>query len=274
VLPDFEFTADRADTALDYIHRRAGDAEIYFVANRSNRTETARCTFRVSGKAPELWNAVTGERRFAAAHEEQDGRISVPLEFDPCGSWFVVFRESARRHPATARSNARNFDPRDEISGPWQVRFNPKWGGPESVEFAELADWTRRPERGIRFYSGTATYRKTFDLPDASLAGTTNLWLDLGDLRELAEVRLNGRNLGIVWCPPFRVNLAGTVKPTGNVLEVDVVNFWPNRIIGDASLPTNERFTRTNVRQLTARTPLMESGLLGPVTLGVLRDGR
>ena len=101
------------------------------------------CAFRVTGKAPELWNAVTGERQFAAAYEEKDGRTFVPLDFDPCGSWFVVFREPAAAHPATAKSNTATLQPLQELSGPWTVHFDPKWGGPESAQFdsaRELAD--------------------------------------------------------------------------------------------------------------------------------------
>ena len=145
------------------------------------------------------------------------------------------------------------------------MKFDPKLGGPESVEFDSLVSWTTSTEPGIRFYSGTATYVKSFNLPTSLVRSRSRLWLDLGHLRELAEVRLNGKSLGIAWAPPFRVDISRAVKPTDNTLEIDVVNFWPNRIIGDRSLPATERFTRTNIRKLTAETRLMESGLLGPV---------
>jgi hypothetical protein len=267
VKPDFDYVAEHADAMLDFIHRTDGNAEIYFVANRSNRWESARCTFRVSARAPELWDAVSGQRRFAPAYQEWDGRITLQLDFAPCGSWFVVFRQPASAHPAIAQSNTPQFESRGELDGPWTVRFDPKWGEPASVQFAELTSWPKRPEPGIKFFSGTATYAKTFDLPAALRDSAQPLWLDLGNLRELAEVRLNGKSLGILWTPPFRVDITDVVKATGNQLEVGVVNFWPNRIIGDQSLPENERRTRTNVRKLTKDTPLMESGLLGPVRL-------
>jgi hypothetical protein len=155
-----------------------------------------------------------------------------------------------------------------EVSGPWTVAFDPKWGGPASAQFDRLVSWTERSEPGIKFYSGTATYHKVFDLPQTARPGSgSRIILDLGNLRELAEVRLNGRNLGIVWSPPFRVDITDAVKPAGNVLEVEVVNFWPNRIIGDDSLPPEQRLTKTNIRKLTKDTALMPSGLLGPVTL-------
>ena len=265
VKPDFEFSGGDDKTDVDFIHRRDGEADLYFVANRGNRAERLTCTFRVAGKAPELWDAVKGERRFAAAYSEADGRTILPLEFDPCGSCFVVFREPSAGHPAKAESNAATFTVQAELDGSWSVSFEEKWGGPASVEFAKLDDWTKRPEEGIKFYSGTVGYTKRFDLP-AQVTGQERLVLDLGDLRELAEVRLNGQPLGIVWAPPFRVEIPGQIlKPNANLLEVDVCNFWPNRIIGDDLLPPEKRHTKTNVRKLTKDVALMPSGLFGPV---------
>jgi hypothetical protein len=224
----------------------------------------ARCAFRVAGKAAELWDPVTGHRRDAAESQHDGGRTTVTLDLAPYGSVFVVFREPATdQRPADRSAGAPLFVPEFELDGPWEVAFDPKWGGPTSAKFDRLVSWTSRPEPGIRFYSGTAAYRQTFDLPDRRIDGPR--FLDLGDVREIAEVRLNGRSLGILWAPPFRVELTGALKPRGNVVEVEVVNFWPNRIIGDASLPPEHRLTRTNIRAFTAETPLMESGLLGPV---------
>ena len=283
VQPDFSFTGE-PDKPLDYIHRRDGDADIYFIANRTNLATSATCAFRVKGKAPELWNPVTGERRFAAAYQEAEGRTFVPLEFAPCGSWFVVFREPAAAHPATITgnvptiANSPKLTPLAELTGPWTAHFPIGWSSDErdprtmaqsstrSVTFDPLASWTTRPEPGIKFYSGAATYNKTFELPQTATRNPKSpISLDLGSLRELAEVRVNGQSCGIVWAPPFRVDITKAVKPGPNTLAVDVVNFWPNRIIGDASLPPEKRFTKTNIRKLTKDTPLMESGLLGPV---------
>lgn len=271
VKPDLELAGAKPDANFDFIHRQADGAEIYFVANRLNRTEQVDATFRVTGRAPELWNAVTGERRGAASYRVQDGRTTVPLEFPPCGSWFVVFRAPAERQPATGRPNAPRFEARAELKGAWSVRFDPRWGGPGPVEFAQLDNWTARSEPGIRHYSGTAVYSKRFDLPAApgARAGAERWYLDLGHVRELAEVRVNGVSCGVTWAPPFRVDITAAVKPAGNELEIEVVNFWPNRVIGDAALPAEQRLTRTNVLELKADTPLIESGLLGPVRLEI-----
>ena len=246
----------------DWIHRRTDDADIYFLSNQQPQGISGDVTFRIAGKQPELWDAVSGRHRDAAAFTQRDGRTTVPLEFPPYGSLFVVFRKDATGNGAGR--NFPTFAKVADISGTWQVHFEPKWGGPASVRFDELISWTRRSEDGIKFYSGTATYRKTFDLGSVTL--NDRLFLDLGDLRNLAEVRLNGRRAGIVWTPPFRVDITGMVKATGNVLEIDVVNTWYNRLIKDLTLPPGERLTKTNIRLKPGTTPA-DSGLLGPVTL-------
>ncbi len=260
VAPDFE-----SDGPLRFTHRRAGDADLYFVANREERSLDADCTFRVSGQAPELWDPLTGARRDLPEFTAQDGRTTVPMRFAPAQSFFVVFRKAA----AGAKAAGRNFPDAGclaTLPGPWEVSFDPKWGGPEIITFQTLDDWSRRPEAGIKFYSGTATYRKTFDLPSLG-TGHTPLFLDLGVVKNLARVRLNGRDLGVVWCAPWRVDITGALKPQDNQLEIAVVNLWPNRLIGDQSLPPGQRLTWTTWNPFAKDAPLLESGLLGPVTI-------
>lgn len=148
------------------------------------------------------------------------------------------------------------------------MSFDPKWGGPESLVFEKLDDWTTRPEAGVRHYSGTATYRQTFDLPAAIRGTRQSVFLDLGRVENLAAVRLNGKQLGVVWTAPWHVEITAAMQPTGNKLEIDVANLWPNRLIGDAALPPEQRFTVTNVRKTyQSDSPLLPSGLLGPVRL-------
>ena len=226
-------------------------------------------TFRVSGKAPELWNPVTGEHVFAAAYQPDEGLhrpAAWSLRRAAPGSWsFACRRQSLFR---AAEATHRHLHPFADISGSWTVSFDPKWGGPASIQFDTLEDWSRsRRSQASSIYSGTATYAKRFDLPAGDAQPEGRLFLDLGSVRELAAVKLNGKSLGVVWAPPFRVDISDTVKPAGNRLEIEVVNFWPNRIIGDQSLPEAQRLTRTNIRKLTAATPLMTSGLLGPVRI-------
>ena len=266
--PDFEQKGLSDAGAMDWIHRTLPDgAEIYFVTSRWETPESVEGSFRVSGKQPELWNPVTGKIRDATAFRQENGRTMVPLEFDPCGSVFVIFRKPIdAKISGTTASNYPALTPRLELEGAWDVAFDPKWGGPANVRFATLTDWTKHAQDGIRFYSGTAVYRKTFTLPAPPENGR-QLILDLGEVRELAEVRLNGQNLGVVWTRPARVNITNAVKAGDNQLEVSVVNLWPNRLIGDAPLPTKERFTETNMRKFITTSPLLSSGLLGPVQI-------
>ena len=164
---------------------------------------------------------------------------------------FVVFRR-----PAATNGTGRNWlslTPVAELAGPWDVAF-----GKRKLTFEKLVDWTTRPE--VRYFSGTATYRKTFSLPSSALS--RRLYLDLGNLSMLAEVRLNGNNVGVAWTPPFRLDISDAVTPSGNLLEVDVVNGWWNQLVGD---PKHER-TQTNIRLKPGAQP-QESGLLGPVTI-------
>ncbi|MFH0761024.1 MAG: glycosyl hydrolase [Bacteroidota bacterium] len=270
VKPDFTFRGQNAQPeSFDYIHRTSGDTEIYFVINRTNHPETRDFTFRIAGKQPEIWDAVTGEMRRAGAFSQANGCTTLPLELDRFGSCFVVFSKPVSAN--AAGKTGRNFPELAEsvqLQCPWSVAFDPEWGGPEIIEFPELISWTDRAEEGIKYYSGKATYQKTFDL---SYKAKDRLFLDLGNVSHVAGVTLNGRELGILWCAPWRIDITGCVKPSGNVLEIKVINLWANRVIGDLNLPEDERFTKTHdifrFGELRKETPLIESGLLGPVRI-------
>jgi len=210
---------------------------------------------------------VTGTQRDAVAFSQGEGGTTVTLEFPPNGSQFVVFRRAiAVDATGKAASNHPGLVPVFDIKGPWSVNFDPAWGGPGAVEFTELVDWTKHPEDGIRIYSGKATYVKSFTLTEAQVAGKTSL--DLGELNSLAEVRLNGKPLGILWTKPYRVALGAAAKAGANSLEIDIVNLWPNRLIGDGPLPPEKRLTRTNIdKYYKGKHKLLPSGLLGPVRI-------
>lgn len=289
VKPDFSTPAQ----GVKFIHRTIGDAELYFVASRGEKAVETTCSFRVTGKQPELWYPDTGRMEDAAVFEEKDGQTTLPLRLDAAGSVFVVFRKApaAKPHPTTGR-NWQDFKLTQEITGPWEIGFDPKWGGPAHVTFDKLEDWSKRAEDGIRFYSGTAVYRKTFTLADSALRTPHSaLHLDLGKIAVMAEVKLNGKDLGILWKPPFRVEITEAAKPGANTLEVKVVNLWVNRMIGDEQLAgdsdrngdgtlkswpswVNEgkpspagRYTFASHPLWRKTDALVESGLLGPVTI-------
>jgi hypothetical protein len=274
VPPDFEASPVGAKPAgLDFIHRTAAGTEIYFVSNRKGYPLSSDCAFRVDGKRPEIWDPVLGEIRDARAFRQAGGRTIVLLDFAPMQSFFVVFRKPiAAKAAGTAPRNFPRLVSVQEIAGSWKVAFDPRWGGPESAEFPELVSWTRRPEDGIKYYSGKATYRKTFDLePSAAARSRKRVFLDLGAVKAVAEVRLNGRSLGVLWTAPWRVDITNAVRPAGNALEIDVINLWANRVIGDLNLPKEKRVTVTHdafrFDMITKTTSLLDSGLLGPVSI-------
>lgn len=239
VVEDFSFTAAQSDARVDYYHRRTADADIYFVANRQPRAVEALCAFRVDGRTPELWQPDTGGIEPAAAYEINNNRTSLPLRFDPSGAMFVVFRQPAGSQVARGK-NWLEFKPVQEIVGPWEASFDPKRGGPASaVTFEKLEDWSKRPESGIKYYSGTATYRTVFSPP--SSLHSHRIYLDLGDVREVADVTLNGKKLGILWKTPFRVDITDAARAGENTLVIEVVNLWANRMIGDECLYPDAR---------------------------------
>ncbi|MBM4063153.1 MAG: hypothetical protein FJ265_18960, partial [Planctomycetes bacterium] len=153
------------------------------------------------------------------------------------------------------------------LRGPWQVRFQPGRGAPAQADFPELISWTAAGDAGIRHFSGVAEYALRFDVPEELLAAG-RVELDLGRVAGVARITLNGEDLGIAWKPPYTVGATGRLRPGANELRVEVANTWHNRLVGDAALPAEQRITRTNIRRsFTAQTPLLESGLLGPVRL-------
>jgi hypothetical protein len=268
IYQDFSYSG-RVDSKIDHIHRSESLVDIYFISNQSNTCEKLQCEFRISGKQPEFWDAVSGRKWNVTDWSIENGRTHIPVELSPYGSVFVVFGNKA--NPPEKENTTPNFlkyGLLKTLDGDWEVDFDEKWGGPPSVFFKELYSWTKHSEPGIKYYSGTATYRKKFNfqLEEKQKPGI-RYFIDLGDVKELAEIRLNGKQLGIVWCPPFQVEITDAVLPGDNNLEIDVVNFWPNRIIGDQLLPVSQRFTKTNITQFTSISPLAPSGLLGPVSL-------
>jgi hypothetical protein len=270
--PDFSFVPrGKGEYPLDYIHRRTDKADIYFVSNKTDVRQEAVCVFRVFDKTPELWMPDTGEMRRCESFERVSGGTRVPLRLEPYDSVFVVFRVTGDRTSATgAVGETDDLDAR-EIAGPWHVYFPQGWGAPASRTFPNLISWTDDSDVGVKYFSGMATYCKEFTLSPAELAAG-KLVLDLGRVRFVAEVRLNGRNLGILWKPPFRIDITDAVRPGRNELVVEVANTWSNRLVGDACTEGRD-FCRTNiVKSLTwtvpwNETPLLESGLLGPVRL-------
>ncbi|MBI5768086.1 MAG: hypothetical protein HZA93_09840 [Verrucomicrobia bacterium] len=298
--PDVGFPALSTGGELRFIHRRTADAEIYFVFNHSDRSATGDFAFRVPGHQPELWNAITGAHADAPAFRTSATTTTVPLELEPRGSIFVVFRRTATAPHADAPKTT--LASTLQIAGPWRVAFHDGRGAPPEATFAALASWTTHADPGIKFYSGTATYRTTFTIDESRGRGVpprATATLDLGTVADLAEVRLNGALVRTLWQPPFRVDVTPHLRVGDNTLEVRVANRWINRVIGDESLPTDltyqpdgtNKFTDGKLNQLPAwlydraklgdkrrhsfttwkhydaTSSLVPAGLLGPVTI-------
>ena len=421
--PDFE-----SDKNLNWIHRRDGDTDIYFVANGNRQPITAKCVFRVTGKQPEFWNPETGRIENVPQYADKGdlGVTSIPMSFEPSGSTFVIFRnktakpdgivaftrdgqpvmpekaskekiaiqkatygvltDAARTRDVTAKlqklvdggtdsflvasmaegddpaflvvktliveytiggkpakatgqdpetidllvvlaadrvaevhadgqgglqidawkpgryelktgsgrilaAEVKELPPPAEVAGPWEVRFPANWGAPPKITLDKLISWSEHADAGVKYFSGTAAYVKTLEIPREMLAANRRIYLDLGRVQVMSRVKLNGKDLGVLWKPPYKVDITEAAKAGENALEIEVGNLWPNRMIGDEQLPEDSqrnpdgtlkkwpqwvldgkpsptgRFTFTSWRLWKKDSPLLESGLLGPVQL-------
>lgn len=337
VLTKLEVVRDfSSDKNVNWIHRTVDGAEVYFLATCVDQPVNATCTFRVSGRQPELWDPETGTiKRIPSYQTEPDGRVSLPMRFGPSGSAFVVFREKAdasrqvvgvtrnqtpvpedAASPAppaldlvqgtisqagdyeihTADGKSRRIEVATlpeplEIGGSWEVSFPPRWGAPEKITLDKLASWSQHADPGVKYFSGTAVYQKKFGVPAGITGKTRRIHLDLGNVAVMAKVSLNGKDLGILWKPPFRVDVTDALQNGENLLEVSVVNLWINRLIGDELLPDDcernadgsllkwpawlqegkpsptGRVTFATWRLWSKTDPLQESGLIGPVRI-------
>lgn len=271
VLRDMGIAEDFAPAApVRYTHRRTQNRDIYFLSNCSEQPIQASIAFRTATGWPELWDPIQCEIRRLPQYGRSNGITTIPLRFESHESYFIVFPTRPRAAAAFSRASKMNFIELSEIGNldhGWDVSFDVQMGAPAQVRFDSLDDWTHRPEPGIKYYSGIANYRTTFDMTAHSIQNPkTRIFLDLGRVEVMARVRVNGNDCGVAWTAPWRVDISKAVKPGGNTLEIEIANLWPNRMIGDATLP-EKQYTRTTYRPYKAGDPLLPSGLLGPVRL-------
>jgi len=280
-----DFRSD--NNTIRYTHRTHSDWDIYFLSNKTDQRLAANCQFRVNGGTATLWDPVNGK-----SYRIEDGRFAnnsflASLQFEPYQSFFLVFdrkgKESTKRYtsfPGEERLIS-------TLEGSWEVAFDSDLGGPGENRFHSLIDWTQHPDDGIRYYSGIATYKKEFTLPDSCFSGgKRSIFIDLGEVYHMARVKVNGKEAGIVWTSPWKLEITSLAKKGVNRLEIEVANLWVNRLIGDEFLPsdgiekgqwpdwltnrqsrTGERISFTTYPHYTKRDPLVKSGLLGPVTI-------
>jgi hypothetical protein len=257
--PDFVSEAG----CIRFTHRTLPAAEIYFVSNRTGDAVSTTCSFRATGRAPELWDPMVGLHEEVATFSDDGTITKMPLRFEPHEGYFIVFPKDKLSRAQAPKDRAEAIQAAS-LEGPWTVRFDPEWGGPEEpVTITELFDWTESPDLGIKYYSGTATYDTDFTME--GLDPAKNYKISLGDVKAMAQVFLNDKNLGVVWTEPWTISTSNALVEGNNHLRVIVVNLWQNRLIGDEALPKEERHTFTTWHHYSAEDQLLPSGLLGPV---------
>jgi hypothetical protein len=264
VAPDFEATGAPDGQTIAFAHRRLADGDVYFVDNRGDGASSVEASFRVTGKAPELWYSEDGHVT-PASFKIAEGRTTVPLKMEAWGTVFVVFRKATKE---TAHTVPQPVETQvAKVDGPWTVRFEAGRGAPDSVTLEKLISWTESSDKGVKYFSGTGTYTKTVEAASGWFKKGSRLILDLGDVKNLAVVTVNGKELGTVWHAPYRVDVTEALKPGANQIQVQVINAWVNRLIGDQQPDATTKYTFATWKAYKADSPLQESGLLGPVTV-------
>lgn len=262
--PDFEYNNSTIKGKLDFVHRSLGKQEFYWVNTTANEEQDVQLSFRISGLKPELWNPIDGKIS-DVSYSMQNGRTNVSFTMTPVDAVFIVFRKktSKKSHelPTPVETQLAS------LTGEWTVNFQPDRGAPASATFAELSAWNENEDPGIKYFSGTAVYTKTIDIPQEWKAEGSDICLDLGDVKNLAKVFVNGKDLGVIWKKPFRISISDAVKPGSNELAIQVTDLWVNRLIGDAQPDAKEKITYTTMSFYRADSPLLTSGLLGPVEI-------
>jgi hypothetical protein len=256
-------------SGIAWTHRSAPDREIYFISNQLNVPRVIEVSLRGKGRVPELYDAVTDESIQAKQWKFEKDHTIVPLRLEANGSVFVILGEPSKKNESDQDNgnNWPNLSVKQTLSGKWDVYFDSANGGPvETVTFGTLSDWSKHEQPGIRYYSGTAKYSQSFLW---SGKNRQRVWLDLGRVANIASVTLNGVGCGVAWTAPYRVEITDALRSGENKLEIEVTNTWANRLIGDHTLPEEQRITKTIAPYRLEGKPLLEAGLLGPVTIVV-----
>jgi hypothetical protein len=290
--PDYELTAAvlkskgiaedfNAGDNIRYTHRTSADWDIYFVSNTTSHPIDVEGEFRSTKGTPELWNAINGSTKTLADFKLSAGQTNIPLKLAAYESAFIVFSKTHTGNASTLHESTERTV--QTLDGQWQLNFDPQWGGPKELTMDVLSDWSKSNIEGVKYYSGKATYHQTF-----AFSGDQNkqTFIALGEVKNMAKVKLNGKEVGTLWTAPWRLDISDCIKQGENTIEIEVINLWANRLIGDENKPydgivdgkwpewllqgkprTSGRFTFTSTRQYHAKSPLLPSGLIGPVTI-------
>ena len=217
-----------------------------------------------AGKAVEIWHPETGTTE-NASYKIVNEYISVTLHLSPNDAVFIFFKDdtkiNSRMLPLLKETIIAKID------GAWKLVFQKDRGAPLQISIDKLSSWTDNEDAGVKYFSGEGTYSKTIDAPSTWFKNNATLWLNLGDVENLADVVVNGKPLGILWKKPFRLNVTGALKPGYNLVVIKVINLWVNRLIGDKQPGNGKQYTYTTMPFYNASSTLLPSGLLGPVSI-------
>ena len=264
IIPDFEYTKPLENTNLLFVHRKLADVDFYWVNNRNNRVEQVDAAFRAEGKSAEIWHPETGKIE-EASYSISDGVTKVPLHLEPNDAVFVVFRNKAKESSYTVPPVTENLIA--HVDGPWDLSFQPNRGAPEKITLEALSAWNDNADPGVKYFSGTGVYSKTIQAAGEWFKNDEKLWIDLGEVKNLAEVIVNGKSMEILWKRPFRTEITDVLRTGENTFEIKVTNLWVNRLIGDQQPGITAKYTYTTQPFYRADSPLLPSGLLGPVKI-------
>jgi hypothetical protein len=252
---------------LDYLHRKIGTADVYFIRNTTDQWTSGACTFRTRLPNVQIWDPVSVTQEAPAVQSRASNTVQLYLELEPHGSRFVLFDEASSTIHLLAGMPFESSRVVQQITGPYTVQFQSDRGAPHSIQLTSLQDLSTHSDPGVRHFSGITTYTTTFTLRPHELARGTRFQLDLGNVGVMARPYLNGNPLRTLWCAPYTVEIAADALRGENTLTVEVANLWPNRLIGDSALPENQRIARTTWNPFKPDDPLPASGLIGPVVL-------
>ena len=259
--PDFTYTKPQEKTEVLYVHRKLADQDIFWVNNRNDRVEDIEGSFRIMGKTPELWNSQTGESK-KVSYKIENGRTIIPLHLESWDAYFIVFKNATKLANFTVSKTTEKQVL--QIETPWKVSFQERRGAPLTAIFDTLSSWTDNVDLGIKYFSGTASYKNIF-MVQSSLKGIFEI--DLGEVKNLAEVIINGKSQGILWKKPFKILIKDALKSGENTIEIKVTNLWVNRLIGDQQPEVKTKITYTTMPFYKSDSKLLPSGLMSPVKL-------
>ncbi|MFC5283548.1 glycosyl hydrolase [Pedobacter alpinus] len=250
---------------IAFNHRSDQDQEIYFISNQQQKERVLNFSFRFSGMVPHLYNPVTNEWSEITSYQADEERTALTLKLAPAQSVFVIFKKGVLAKNSEGK-NWSTFKLVKNISESWNLKFDESYGGPkQSISMEKLTDWTSSPDSNMKYYSGTAVYAKSIQLKKKELK--QNLYLNVGEIHDLASVKINGKELGVIWTQPHRINISSAFKKGKNLIEIALTNTWHNRLMGDHALPQDKRITQTTAPYRLEGNPLLPAGLIGPVTI-------